>query len=157
MATPPNYKIRRVAVEAKLACLTSLGTARRPAEALASKAGPPRSPRAKRRYSPSAETRRPSPSSTRYAPMVPVPSPRRSSQSQERRSASPLAMGVRRSRFRSPVSSNGRIARFQARTSGHSSHQCAISNCSRESAGIRAFPIPWTSAASLISKIFPTK
>ena len=38
-----NYKIRRAAVEASIACLTSLDTARALAEALASKAGPPRS------------------------------------------------------------------------------------------------------------------
>ena len=37
------YKIRRAAVEASIACLTSLDTARALAEALASKAGPPRS------------------------------------------------------------------------------------------------------------------
>ncbi|MGA2758880.1 MAG: carbamoyl-phosphate synthase large subunit [Candidatus Cybelea sp.] len=37
------YKIRRAAVEASIACLTSLDTARGLAEALASKAGPPRS------------------------------------------------------------------------------------------------------------------
>jgi carbamoyl-phosphate synthase large subunit len=38
-----NYKIRRAAVEASIACLTSLDTARALAEALASKEGPPRS------------------------------------------------------------------------------------------------------------------
>ncbi|MGC1382122.1 MAG: carbamoyl-phosphate synthase large subunit [Candidatus Baltobacteraceae bacterium] len=38
-----DYKIRRAAVEASIACLTSLETARALAEALASKAGPPRS------------------------------------------------------------------------------------------------------------------
>src|SRR5579871_6829413 len=38
-----DYKIRRTAVEASIACLTSLDTARALAEALASKAGPPRS------------------------------------------------------------------------------------------------------------------
>ncbi len=38
-----DYKIRRAAVEASRACLTSLDTARALAEALASKAGPPRS------------------------------------------------------------------------------------------------------------------
>jgi carbamoyl-phosphate synthase large subunit len=38
-----NYKIRRAAVEAGIACLTSLDTARALAEALASSAGPPRS------------------------------------------------------------------------------------------------------------------
>lgn len=38
-----GYKIRRAAVEASIACLTSLDTARALAEALASKAGPPRS------------------------------------------------------------------------------------------------------------------
>ncbi|HEY1975588.1 MAG TPA: carbamoyl-phosphate synthase large subunit [Candidatus Baltobacteraceae bacterium] len=38
-----NYKIRRAAVEASIACLTSLDTARALAEALASTAGPPRS------------------------------------------------------------------------------------------------------------------
>jgi carbamoyl-phosphate synthase large subunit len=38
-----NYKIRRTAVEAGIACLTSLDTARALAEALASTAGPPRS------------------------------------------------------------------------------------------------------------------
>jgi carbamoyl-phosphate synthase large subunit len=38
-----NYKIRRAAVEASIACLTSLDTARALAEALASSAGPPRS------------------------------------------------------------------------------------------------------------------
>jgi carbamoyl-phosphate synthase large subunit len=38
-----NYKIRRAAVEAGIACLTSLDTARALAEALASTAGPPRS------------------------------------------------------------------------------------------------------------------
>lgn len=38
-----NYKIRRAAVEASIACLTSLDTARALAEALESKAGPPRS------------------------------------------------------------------------------------------------------------------
>ncbi len=38
-----DYKIRRAAVEANVACLTSLDTARALAEALASKAGPPRS------------------------------------------------------------------------------------------------------------------
>jgi carbamoyl-phosphate synthase large subunit len=38
-----DYKIRRAAVEASIACLTSLDTARALAEALASKAGPPRS------------------------------------------------------------------------------------------------------------------
>jgi carbamoyl-phosphate synthase large subunit len=37
------YKIRRAAVEASIACLTSLDTARALAEALASNAGPPRS------------------------------------------------------------------------------------------------------------------
>ncbi|MFY9720861.1 MAG: carbamoyl-phosphate synthase large subunit [Candidatus Cybelea sp.] len=38
-----DYKIRRAAVEASIACLTSLDTAGALAEALASKAGPPRS------------------------------------------------------------------------------------------------------------------
>jgi carbamoyl-phosphate synthase large subunit len=38
-----NYKIRRAAVEASIACLTSLDTARALAEALESTAGPPRS------------------------------------------------------------------------------------------------------------------
>ena len=38
-----DYKIRRAAVEANIACLTSLDTARALAEALASQAGPPRS------------------------------------------------------------------------------------------------------------------
>ena len=38
-----NYRIRRAAVEASIACLTSLDTARALAKALASKAGPPRS------------------------------------------------------------------------------------------------------------------
>ncbi len=38
-----DYKIRRAAVEASIACLTSLDTARALAEALASQAGPPRS------------------------------------------------------------------------------------------------------------------
>ncbi len=38
-----NYKIRRAAVEAGIACLTSLDTARALAEALESSAGPPRS------------------------------------------------------------------------------------------------------------------
>ncbi len=38
-----NYKIRRAAVEAGIACLTSLDTARALAEALGSTAGPPRS------------------------------------------------------------------------------------------------------------------
>jgi carbamoyl-phosphate synthase large subunit len=38
-----NYKIRRAAVEASIACLTSLDTARALAEALGSSAGPPRS------------------------------------------------------------------------------------------------------------------
>jgi carbamoyl-phosphate synthase large subunit len=38
-----NYKIRRAAVEASIACLTSLDTARALVEALASTAGPPRS------------------------------------------------------------------------------------------------------------------
>jgi carbamoyl-phosphate synthase large subunit len=38
-----NYKIRRAAVEAGIACLTSLDTARALVEALASTAGPPRS------------------------------------------------------------------------------------------------------------------
>jgi carbamoyl-phosphate synthase large subunit len=38
-----DYKIRRAAVEANIVCLTSLDTARALAEALASKAGPPRS------------------------------------------------------------------------------------------------------------------
>ena len=38
-----DYKIRRAAVEASIACLTSLDTARALAEALRSKAGPPRS------------------------------------------------------------------------------------------------------------------
>jgi carbamoyl-phosphate synthase large subunit len=38
-----DYKIRRAAVEANIACLTSLDTARALAEALASRAGPPRS------------------------------------------------------------------------------------------------------------------
>lgn len=38
-----NYKIRRAAVEANIACLTSLDTARALGEALASTAGPPRS------------------------------------------------------------------------------------------------------------------
>ena len=38
-----NYKIRRAAVEASIACLTSLDTARALAEALASTAGPPQS------------------------------------------------------------------------------------------------------------------
>ncbi|MBV9233039.1 MAG: hypothetical protein JO030_03260 [Candidatus Eremiobacteraeota bacterium] len=38
-----DYKIRRAAVEANIACLTSLDTARALVEALESKAGPPRS------------------------------------------------------------------------------------------------------------------
>jgi len=38
-----NYKIRRAAVEASIACLTSLDTARALVEALESTAGPPRS------------------------------------------------------------------------------------------------------------------
>ena len=38
-----NYRIRRAAVEASIACLTSLDTARALATALASEAGPPRS------------------------------------------------------------------------------------------------------------------
>jgi carbamoyl-phosphate synthase large subunit len=38
-----GYKIRRAAVEASIACLTSLDTARALAEALTSRAGPPRS------------------------------------------------------------------------------------------------------------------
>jgi len=38
-----DYKIRRAAVEASIACLTSLDTARALAEALTSRAGPPRS------------------------------------------------------------------------------------------------------------------
>ncbi|HZZ64183.1 MAG TPA: hypothetical protein VFE17_01670, partial [Candidatus Baltobacteraceae bacterium] len=38
-----NYKIRRAAVEANIACLTSLDTARALAEALEVEAGPPRS------------------------------------------------------------------------------------------------------------------
>ena len=38
-----DYKIRRAAVEASIACLTNLDTARALAEALTSKAGPPRS------------------------------------------------------------------------------------------------------------------
>jgi carbamoyl-phosphate synthase large subunit len=38
-----DYKIRRAAVEASIACLTSLDTARALAEALTSQAGPPRS------------------------------------------------------------------------------------------------------------------
>jgi carbamoyl-phosphate synthase large subunit len=38
-----DYKIRRAAVEANIACLTNLDTARALAEALTSKAGPPRS------------------------------------------------------------------------------------------------------------------
>jgi carbamoyl-phosphate synthase large subunit len=38
-----NYKIRRAAVEAGIACLTSLDTAQALAEALESSAGPPRS------------------------------------------------------------------------------------------------------------------
>jgi carbamoyl-phosphate synthase large subunit len=38
-----GYKIRRAAVEASIACLTSLDTARALAEALSSRAGPPRS------------------------------------------------------------------------------------------------------------------
>ncbi|MBV8148998.1 MAG: carbamoyl phosphate synthase large subunit, partial [Candidatus Eremiobacteraeota bacterium] len=38
-----NYKIRRAAVEAGIACLTSLDTAAALVEALASTAGPPRS------------------------------------------------------------------------------------------------------------------
>jgi carbamoyl-phosphate synthase large subunit len=38
-----DYKIRRAAVEASIACLTSLDTARALVEALASTAGPPRS------------------------------------------------------------------------------------------------------------------
>jgi carbamoyl-phosphate synthase large subunit len=37
-----NYRIRRAAVEATIACLTSLDTARALAEALESTAGPPR-------------------------------------------------------------------------------------------------------------------
>jgi carbamoyl-phosphate synthase large subunit len=37
-----NYRIRRAAVEANIACLTSLDTARALAEALESQAGPPR-------------------------------------------------------------------------------------------------------------------
>ena len=54
-----DYKIRRAAVEASIACLTSLDTARALAEALASKAGPPRSLQEYRRSSSiAAQTRR---------------------------------------------------------------------------------------------------
>ncbi|HTX59004.1 MAG TPA: carbamoyl-phosphate synthase large subunit [Verrucomicrobiae bacterium] len=49
-----NYKIRRAAVEASIACLTSLDTARALAEALESKAGPPRSLQEYRRAQASA-------------------------------------------------------------------------------------------------------
>ncbi len=58
-----DYKIRRAAVEASIACLTSLDTARALAEALRSKAGPPRSLQEYRRSSSSAQTQAPSASS----------------------------------------------------------------------------------------------
>jgi carbamoyl-phosphate synthase large subunit len=50
-----DYKIRRAAVEASIACLTSLDTARALAEALRSKAGPPRSLQEYRRSSSSVQ------------------------------------------------------------------------------------------------------
>ena len=40
---PEDYKIRRAAVEASIACLSSLDTARALVEALSASAGPPRS------------------------------------------------------------------------------------------------------------------
>ncbi|HTU80637.1 MAG TPA: carbamoyl-phosphate synthase large subunit, partial [Candidatus Acidoferrales bacterium] len=49
-----NYKIRRSAVEASIACLTSLDTARALAEALESTAGPPRSLQEYRSMAPAA-------------------------------------------------------------------------------------------------------
>ncbi len=49
-----NYKIRRAAVEASIACLTSLDTARALAEALESTAGPPRSLQEYRNTAPAA-------------------------------------------------------------------------------------------------------
>ncbi|MBV8067903.1 MAG: carbamoyl-phosphate synthase large subunit [Candidatus Eremiobacteraeota bacterium] len=58
-----DYKIRRAAVEASVACLTSLDTARALAEALTCKAGPPRSLQEYRASSSSAQTPAPSPSS----------------------------------------------------------------------------------------------
>jgi carbamoyl-phosphate synthase large subunit len=51
-----DYKIRRAAVEASIACLTSLDTARALAEALTSRAGPPRSLQEYRRFSLSVQT-----------------------------------------------------------------------------------------------------
>ncbi len=58
-----DYKIRRAAVEANIACLTSLDTARALAEALTSKAGPPRSLQEYRSFSSSVQTPARSPSS----------------------------------------------------------------------------------------------
>ena len=58
-----DYKIRRAAVEANIACLTSLDTARALAEALKSRAGPPRSLQEYRRFSLSAPMQARSPSS----------------------------------------------------------------------------------------------
>jgi carbamoyl-phosphate synthase large subunit len=58
-----DYKIRRAAVEASIACLTSLDTARALAEALRSRAGPPRSLQEYRRFSSSAPIEARSPSS----------------------------------------------------------------------------------------------
>jgi carbamoyl-phosphate synthase large subunit len=56
-----NYKIRRAAVEASIACLTSLDTARALVEALESTAGPPQS---LQEYRNSAQARIESPAST---------------------------------------------------------------------------------------------
>jgi carbamoyl-phosphate synthase large subunit len=58
-----DYKIRRAAVEASIACLTSLDTARALAEALTSTAGPPRSLQEYRKFSSSARMRAASASS----------------------------------------------------------------------------------------------
>jgi len=58
-----DYKIRRAAVEANIACLTSLDTARALAEALKSRAGPPRSLQEYRRSSLLAPMQAHSPSS----------------------------------------------------------------------------------------------
>jgi carbamoyl-phosphate synthase large subunit len=58
-----DYKIRRAAVEASIACLTSLDTARALAEALKSRAGPPRSLQEYRRSLSSVQMQAPSPSS----------------------------------------------------------------------------------------------
>jgi carbamoyl-phosphate synthase large subunit len=58
-----DYKIRRAAVEATIACLTSLDTARALVEALTSKSGPPRSLQEYRSFSSLALTQAPSPSS----------------------------------------------------------------------------------------------